>query len=99
MVFLTTPWLDRQRIDLTLAATLREIGEYKGRAERVGVRVLQGMESLRLVTAEHSAVAAGRLEKSDTSVGVSLFLPVCFDFFNRRTALKSYLCNHKHIQQ
>ena len=68
MVFLTTPWLDRQRIDLTLAATLREIGEYKGRAERVGVRVLQGMESLRLITAEHSAVAAGRLEKSDTSV-------------------------------
>ena len=68
MIFLTTPWLDRQRIDLTLAATLREIGEYKGRAERVGVRVLQGMESLRLVTAEHSAVAAGRLEKSNTSI-------------------------------
>lgn len=68
MIFLTTPWLDRQRIDLKLAATLRAIGEYKGRAERVGVRVLQGMESLRLVTSEHSAVAAGRLEKSDTSI-------------------------------
>ena len=65
---LSTPgWMERQRIDLKLADQLREIGEHKGRAELYGVHVLDEMELLRQVTAEHSAAAGCHLEQSETS--------------------------------
>ena len=68
MEFLTTQWLVGQRLDWKMAACLREIGEYKGCAQMYGVHISDAMESLRQVTAEHSATAAGRLERSDTSI-------------------------------
>ena len=68
MEFLTTQWLEGQRIDWKMAACLREIGEYKGCAQMYGVHISAAMESLRQVTAEHSAAAAGRLERSETSI-------------------------------
>ena len=68
MLLLTTQWLDGQRIDWKMAACLREIGEYKGCAQMYGVHISDAMESLRQVTAEHSATAAGRLERSETSI-------------------------------
>ena len=68
MKYLTTEWLVGQRLDWKMAACLREIGEYKGCAEMYGVHISDAIESLRQVTAEHSATAAGRLERSDTSI-------------------------------
>jgi Fic family protein len=55
-------WLQQQTIDLKLADCLREIGEHKGRAELYGVHTLHIIESLRLMTAEHSAAASSRME-------------------------------------
>ena len=68
MKYLTTEWLVGQRLDWKMAACLREIGEYKGCADMYGVHISDAIESLRQVTAEHSATAAGRLERSDTSI-------------------------------
>ena len=68
MEFLTTQWLEGQRLDWKMAACLREIGEFKGCAQMYGVHISDAMESLRQVTAEHSATAAGRMERSDTSI-------------------------------
>jgi hypothetical protein len=68
MKLLTAEFLQDQKIDLKMAAYLREIGEHKGRAELYGIYVLDAMESLRMVSAEYSAVAACRLERSNTSV-------------------------------
>ena len=68
MEFLTTQWLEGQRLDWKMAACLREIGEYKGCAQMYGVHISEAMESLRQVTAEHAAAAAGRLERSETSI-------------------------------
>ncbi len=68
MKLLTPEWLQKQTIDLKMADQLREIGEHKGRAELYGVHVLAAMESLRRVTAEHSAASVCRLERSETSV-------------------------------
>ena len=65
---LSPEWLEKQTINLKMAACLREIGELKGRSEMVGTRALRSMELLRQVTAEHSAAAACRLERSETSV-------------------------------
>ena len=62
MSSLSSGWLQQQRIDLTLADRLREIGEHKGRAELYSVHTLHIIESLRLVTAEHSAAASSRME-------------------------------------
>lgn len=61
-------WLLRQTVDLKMADQLREIGEHKGRAELYGVHSLKAMDSLRRITAEHSAAAVCRLERSDTSI-------------------------------
>ena len=68
MKYLTTEWLEGQRLDWKMAARLREIGESKGCAQMYGVHISDAIESLRQVTAEHSATAAGRLERSDTSI-------------------------------
>ncbi len=68
MEYLTTQWLEGQRLDWKMAACLREIGEYKGCAQMYGVHISEAMESLRQVTAEHAAAAAGRLERSETSI-------------------------------
>lgn len=68
MSVLSSKWLAKQTIDLKMAACLREIGEHKGRAEMFGTHVLAAMELLRQVTAEHSAAAACRLERTETSV-------------------------------
>ena len=68
MEFLTTQWLEGQRLDWKMAACLREIGEFNGCAQMYGVHISDAMESLRQVTADHSATAAGRLERSDTSI-------------------------------
>ena len=62
MSSLSTSWLQKQTIDLKMAALLREIGEHKGRAELYGVQTLTVIESLREITAEHSAAAASRLD-------------------------------------
>ena len=67
MRLLSPEWLEKQTINLKMAACLREIGEHKGRTEMFGTRVLSAMELLRQVTAEHSAAAACRLERSETS--------------------------------
>ncbi len=61
-------WLLQQMVDLKMADQLREIGEHKGRAELYGVHALKAMDSLRRITAEHSAAAACRLERSETSI-------------------------------
>lgn len=58
MRLLSPEWLEKQTINLKMAACLREIGEHKGRTEMFGTRVLSAMELLRQVTAEHSAAAA-----------------------------------------
>lgn len=79
MKLLTQEWLQEQTIDLKMAAQLREIGEHKGRAELYGVHVLAAMESLRRVSAEHSAASACRLEPSDTSVEQANYLRVLMD--------------------
>ena len=55
-------WLQQQRIDLQQADSLREIGEHKGRAELYSVHTLHIIQSLRLMTAEHSAAASSRME-------------------------------------
>lgn len=55
-------WMQQQTIDLTMAAQLREIGEHKGRAELYSVHTLSIIEALRFLTAEHSAVAIGRID-------------------------------------
>jgi Fic family protein len=55
-------WLQQQRIDLAQADRLREIGEHKGRAELYSVHTLHIIQSLRLMTAEHSAAASSRME-------------------------------------
>jgi len=55
-------WLQQQRIDLAMADRLREIGEHKGRAELYSVHTLHIIQSLRLMTAEHSAAASSRME-------------------------------------
>ncbi len=55
-------WLQRQSIDLKMADQLREIGEHKGRAELYSVHTLHIIESLRQMTAEHSAAASSRME-------------------------------------
>lgn len=68
MMLLAPEWLQKQTIDLKMAGYLREIGEHKGRAEMYGIHVLDAMESLRLVSAEHSAAAACRLERNETSI-------------------------------
>ena len=68
MEYLTTQWLEGQRLDWKMAACLREIGEYMGCAQMYGVHISEAMESLRQVTAEHAAAAAGRLERSETSI-------------------------------
>lgn len=54
-------WLQKQTIDMVMAARLREIGEHQGRAELGGVHALASGESLRSLTAEHSAVAVSRI--------------------------------------
>ena len=51
-----------------MADQLREIGEHKGRAELCGMHAMKAMDSLRRITAEHSAAAACRLERSETSI-------------------------------
>ena len=61
-------WLQRQSIDLQMADQLREIGEHKGRAELYGVHTLHIIESLRQMTAEHSAAASSRMENIQTPV-------------------------------
>lgn len=57
-----TDWLLRQPIDMQMAGQLREIGEHKGRAELYSVHTLRIIESLRQMTAEHSAAASSRME-------------------------------------
>lgn len=59
---LISGWLQQQSIDLKMAALLREIGEHKGRAEFYGVHALTVIDSLREMTAEHSAASANRME-------------------------------------
>ena len=54
-------WLQKQTIDLEMAACLREIGEHKGRSELYDVHTLAIVESLRAMTAEHSAASVNRL--------------------------------------
>ncbi len=61
-------WLQQQRIDLQMADRLREIGEHKGRAELYSVHTLHIIQSLRLITAEHSAAASSRMEHIQTPV-------------------------------
>lgn len=62
MSSLHSGWLQQQRIDLQMADRLREIGEHKGRAELYSVHTLHIIQSLRLMTAEHSAAASSRME-------------------------------------
>ena len=62
MSSLDSRWLLGQTIDVKMAALLRELGEHKGRAEQYGVQTLRVIESLREMTAEHSAAAASRLD-------------------------------------
>ncbi|MHC1762361.1 MAG: Fic family protein [Negativicutes bacterium] len=71
-------WLWRQTVDLKMADQLREIGEHKGRAELYGVHALKAMDSLRRITAEHSAAAACRLERSETSIEQANYEQVVF---------------------
>ena len=54
-------WLQKQTIDLEMAANLREIGEHKGRSELYSVHTLAIIETLRRTTAEHSASSVSRL--------------------------------------
>lgn len=61
-------WLQQQSIDLQMADQLREIGEHKGRAELYSVHTLHIIQSLRLMTAEHSAAASSRMEMIHTPV-------------------------------
>ena len=55
-------WLQQQTLDLKMADNLRELGEHKGRAELYSVHTLHIIESLRQMTAEHSAAASSRME-------------------------------------
>ena len=61
-------WLQKQSINLCMAANLREIGEHKGRSELNCVQSLTIVDALRNMTAEHSAAAAARLEGIENPV-------------------------------
>lgn len=61
-------WLLRQPIDMKMADQLREIGEHKGRSELYSVHTLHIIESLRQMTAEHSAAASSRMESVHSPV-------------------------------
>ena len=61
-------WLQKQTINLQMAACLREIGEHKGRSELYGVHTLAIVEALRNMAAEHSAAAVTRLERIENPV-------------------------------
>lgn len=67
-------WLQQQTVDLKMANSLREIGEHKGRAELYGVHTLHIIESLRLMTAEHSAAASSRMEMIQNPVEQANYL-------------------------
>ena len=61
-------WLQKQSINLRMAANLREIGEHKGRSELNCVQSLTIVEALQKITAEHSAAAVTRLEGIENPV-------------------------------
>ena len=80
-------WLLQQRIDLQQADSLREIGEHKGRAELYSVHTLHIIQSLRLMTAEHSAAASSRMESIHAPVEQSNYQRLILELQESATGL------------
>lgn len=80
-------WLLQQRIDLQQADSLREIGEHKGRAELYSVHTLHIIQSLRLMTAEHSAAASSRMESIHAPVEQSNYQRLILELQESATEL------------
>jgi Fic family protein len=80
-------WLQQQRIDLQQADSLREIGEHKGRAELYSVHTLHIIQSLRLMTAEHSAAASSRMESIHAPVEQSNYQRLILELQESATKL------------
>ena len=80
-------WLQQQRIDLQQADSLREIGEHKGRAELYSVHTLHIIQSLRLMTAEHSAAASSRMESIHAPVEQSNYQRLILELQESATGL------------
>ena len=80
-------WLQQQRIDLQQADRLREIGEHKGRAELYSVHTLHIIQSLRLMTAEHSAAASSRMESIHAPVEQSNYQRLILELQESATGL------------